>query len=1519
MHSWNSDLIKTIFAQKQREKSEDRDNLLRLVSRSLYGEAIHYALELIQNAEDEESSVIKFIFDKDRVVVINDGRPFNDDDVWGICSVKTGRKKGKIGFFGIGFKAVFNITKNPQIISREFNFELNDFIYPSPLTTVPESAQNDYSPEKGAIFLMPYSPELASPETLIENFGLIDEKLLLFLESLQKLHFEDLIHDSKWEIQKPMESSSFFAINGRETKYSTVSLINTLTGETKWIVFHRDLPVKDQSIVPEGKQGVEKTRITIAFPLDDELREKIRKNGVFYCYLPTKKRTDLPFLIQADFLPTIGRENIADHQWNTWLMRELGVLAGDGINEIKKDQALTKIVYEFIPLSGEVQDDLVKQLYESLFETLKQGEIAKASESWLKPEDCLIPNNEALRSVLLQADLRLLFNEKVSYIDPALSGKETYTRPERVLFELGAKEIRADEVVDFLQKEDAVIKKSETWFLDLYDYLSGVFDTSKKSYGKDFPWDWDENLTDLFKKLQVTKFILTDEEDVVSLKDPDMQDRLICYPQSIDLSEIHKLFTEGEVIFLNRYFQESGITRRKEDNPETEEKRKGVKEWFDSIGVQKYFKQAHIIRNIILPKFTTGKYRKYGDLGIYNFLNYIRTYWSSIESEIQNKKISPDIITEIKDSVLLKAYSQHAGGIVNDYKRPDEIYFSRRYGKNETMEDLFRGIDGIHFLSPYYLNREGRETKKKKRGRQRAEYSWKDFFKMLGVWSSLRVVKDTEPLSIRGTDDYKWIKKEWSPSGVHLLVGNSKSEDIKRLLEYCSNGLSSDESKARMILLWECLEKNWKLYKDNEYCVTSYKWVYYSEQGKTYQTSSFLEFLRDSQWIPSISGNFCGPGEVFVHNPNNLSLLGDGVEYTDLKGHDAFLKDLGIRTEPEIDEVLDHLKSYKENNPQPASNKIKKIEAIYGFLHGKLSAKGLDENEKQAKSVDIRKDFQEHELLYLPREDRTWWKTEDVFWDDMSDTFDTFRGYLHHLGHPIYDESLKPFFISMGVIDRLSVKDCLEILDDLKLRGDLDSFKRFLNRTYSLMNGLLKEKSEDKIDWERAVFLSETGHFLLPSTLYYCDVEEYKRLFGNAVEIIWLPFHWDNIKDMLREGGFRKLSENIFISKRFGNLNEIEGDLAYQLKRRLLYAKSYLNRKKFDLFNSLQKEGVFKRIETLQLYETPEMLLDYVLMIDGAEAVSVRDLEKEAYFSIDKNRLYKLSPTSLFSTPVASEISKIFAPGEDEVFSVLDSLFAASDDDELSNKLHHFGIQETIEREEESPGGVKIITETGKEGQEQKEEQKTGQERKEDKEGEKPKPPKESKPETGKYDLVDPDGLIFEAVEERTPYVKAEGSKDIPPKIINLRSGHKDGDGEAKPRGLRERASRVDAESIALELAMRYEEVIEDRQVDDRHKQFGIGYDIYSGGLDNDERYIEVKHFRGDAGTWELTPHQWKKAGLEADRYFVFVVSGLRVGSNPKIEIIQNPAKYLTPDPPAEKKFTAWKNGVAKTITSQKV
>lgn len=90
---WDSSFIEGIRKKRNRERelapemAKRQDNLLRLTSRSLYGEKVHYALELIQNAEDCQSSSINFIFDQDKVTIKNDGEVFTPDDVEAICSV----------------------------------------------------------------------------------------------------------------------------------------------------------------------------------------------------------------------------------------------------------------------------------------------------------------------------------------------------------------------------------------------------------------------------------------------------------------------------------------------------------------------------------------------------------------------------------------------------------------------------------------------------------------------------------------------------------------------------------------------------------------------------------------------------------------------------------------------------------------------------------------------------------------------------------------------------------------------------------------------------------------------------------------------------------------------------------------------------------------------------------------------------------------------------------------------------------------------------------------------------------------------------------------------------------------------------------------------------------------------------------------------------------------------------------------------------------------------------------------
>lgn len=203
---WNSAFIEDINRRRKQERelapdmAKRHDNLLKLTSRSLYGEKVHYALELIQNAEDSGSSSI---FEHDKVVVVNDGELFAPDDVEAICSVEPGRKKNKIGFFGVGFKSVFNITKTPQVISSDFNFRIDNYICPIPVEHLPQGLEDYYKKEKGAVFIFPQSEALPSITELIENFKEIDENILLFLNNLKALHFINKVHGESWSIEKP--------------------------------------------------------------------------------------------------------------------------------------------------------------------------------------------------------------------------------------------------------------------------------------------------------------------------------------------------------------------------------------------------------------------------------------------------------------------------------------------------------------------------------------------------------------------------------------------------------------------------------------------------------------------------------------------------------------------------------------------------------------------------------------------------------------------------------------------------------------------------------------------------------------------------------------------------------------------------------------------------------------------------------------------------------------------------------------------------------------------------------------------------------------------------------------------------------------------------------------------------------------------------------------------------------------------------------------------------------------------
>lgn len=82
-------------------------------------------IELIQNADDANSSVFGIYSIDDMLVVANDGRPFTVHDIEALCrsgSSNKNRGGSTIGYRGIGFKSVVNLAKRIYVFSEGYKF-----------------------------------------------------------------------------------------------------------------------------------------------------------------------------------------------------------------------------------------------------------------------------------------------------------------------------------------------------------------------------------------------------------------------------------------------------------------------------------------------------------------------------------------------------------------------------------------------------------------------------------------------------------------------------------------------------------------------------------------------------------------------------------------------------------------------------------------------------------------------------------------------------------------------------------------------------------------------------------------------------------------------------------------------------------------------------------------------------------------------------------------------------------------------------------------------------------------------------------------------------------------------------------------------------------------------------------------------------------------------------------------------------------------------------------------------------
>jgi hypothetical protein len=280
-------------------------------------------LELLQNADDEQSEEVRIDLDTENniLTISNRGKnesctPFNAKGIRSlmISNLSTKTSKKYIGNKGLGFRSIINwsekISINSKNLAIEFSNEivnqafdelftpqqraeireeqkLPDSIYPIPFLSIPKVSDKVNEDWVTSITINYKSEFLGDIEKQIHD---LKNEILLFLNSIE--HLEVYIDD------KP------------------ILVINKADLSEKWMVFEK----KERLLKKYWDKENEEEYYDLKIALQDDLNCDIKE---LFAYFPTKLIIDLPFIVHGTFELNSSRNEINNSPKNRFILGKL--------------------------------------------------------------------------------------------------------------------------------------------------------------------------------------------------------------------------------------------------------------------------------------------------------------------------------------------------------------------------------------------------------------------------------------------------------------------------------------------------------------------------------------------------------------------------------------------------------------------------------------------------------------------------------------------------------------------------------------------------------------------------------------------------------------------------------------------------------------------------------------------------------------------------------------------------------------------------------------------------------------------------------------------------------------------------------------------------------------------------------------------------------------------------------------------------------------------------------------------
>nr|OQO23344.1 hypothetical protein B0A51_12253 [Rachicladosporium sp. CCFEE 5018] len=305
------------------------DLKLDRLSTQLYTKSTHFMLELIQNADDNTYApgvdpILTLAYREDGYLWVGCNEiGFSKANVEAICDINDSTKKvtnatkGYIGEKGIGFKSVFKVANVVWVSSGHYTFR---FERDSVLgMIVPIWCDFNATPtvSERTMFCLQI-PDVQDRKTVKADLLSLQTELLLFLRKLRNINV--CIYDVG-----SVEPTSGFTLKRRqlpEPQPQTIvtlhraDLVHPSTEDIEELMITR--------LIVEGmpheskREGIAATEVVLALPISADAASLPPRP--IYNFLPIAI-LGFTFLLQADFILTANRENIAsDNAWNNALL-----------------------------------------------------------------------------------------------------------------------------------------------------------------------------------------------------------------------------------------------------------------------------------------------------------------------------------------------------------------------------------------------------------------------------------------------------------------------------------------------------------------------------------------------------------------------------------------------------------------------------------------------------------------------------------------------------------------------------------------------------------------------------------------------------------------------------------------------------------------------------------------------------------------------------------------------------------------------------------------------------------------------------------------------------------------------------------------------------------------------------------------------------------------------------------------------------------------------------------------------